>query len=115
MTTITLSALPGHHEHTLGDAYTTTVVEVLGERLGDEGAEIRNLADIRAAVRRFGTRVAATHPDRSFTASVGITRGCRKPNGFDAANHGNGLGQQQWMQTVTKEREPATGIKSVLP
>lgn len=115
MTTITLSAVPGRHEHTPGDAHTTTVVEILGERLGDERAEIRNLVDIRAAVQRFGMRVDAAHPNRSFMVSVGITRGCRKPNGFDAANHGNGLGQQQWMQTVTKEREPAIGIKSVLP
>lgn len=107
MTTITLSALPGHHEHAPDTAYTTTVVEILGDRLGDARVEIKNLTDIRAAVQTFGTRVAAMHLDRSFIISVGVAKGCRKPNGFDAANRDGGLGQRQWMRTVTKERPPA--------
>lgn len=94
MTIITLRALPGHHERTPGESCCVTIGEILGERLGNERAEIRNLADIRVAVQSSGTQFAATHPDRCFIVSITVAKGCRKPDGFDAANRGNGLGQQ---------------------
>ncbi len=34
--------------------------------------------------------------------SVSVAKGLRKPNGFDAANSRNGLGQETWMKTIDK-------------
>ena len=34
--------------------------------------------------------------------SVSVVKGSRKPNGFDAANSRNGLGQEAWMKTIHK-------------
>lgn len=109
MATITLSALPGHHEQTAGQPYRVSVIEITAEILGRATAEAKTLDQVRRAVARFGEAVAASHPGRSFTVSVGVAKGCRKLNGFDAPNRSDGLGQERWMQTVTKPGRVAPG------
>lgn len=102
MATIILTALPGHHEQTPGRPYTATVIEILGTVLGRTRIEATTLDQIRVAVKAFGQGVAAQHPGTSFMVSASVAKGSRKPNGFDAANRGGGLGQDAWMQTTTK-------------
>ena len=110
MTILTLTALPGHHEQTPGRPYTSTVIEVLGAVLGRTRIEAKSLDAIRVAVAAFGAEVAAQHPGRSFTVSVLVPKGSRKPSGFDAANRSNGLGQEAWMQTVTTADRHTPGL-----
>lgn len=110
MATITLTALPGHHEQTPGRPCTATVIEVLGTALGRTRVEAKTLDQIRAAVQAFGQGVAAQHPGQSFSVSIWIAKGSRKPNGFDAASRSNGLGQEAWMQTITKADPSAAGL-----
>ncbi len=102
MATITMTALPGHHEQEPGCAYTMTVIEVMGTCFGRTRAEARTVDQVRALVKAFGEGVAAQHPGQSFTVSVGVAKGSRKPAGFDAANRRNGLGEQTWMKTIDK-------------
>ena len=101
MTILSLTASPGHHEKTPGSPYIASVFQVFGTVLGRTRVEAKSLDAIRTAVAAFGAEVAAQHPGRSFTVLVSAAKGSRKPNGFDAANRGNGLGQEAWMQTVT--------------
>lgn len=110
MPVFNLTALPGHHEHTNGQAYTVTVVELLGDVLGRARIEAKTVGEIAAHVRQFGDSVAARLPDTSFMVSVSIARGCRKPRGFDDANRRNGLGQQAWMKTIEKADRSNPGL-----
>ena len=102
MATITMTALPGHHEQEPGRPYKMTVIEIMGTSLGRGRIDAKNLNEIRKLVKTFGEGVAVQHPDRSFMVSVSIAKGSRKPNGFDAANNRAGLGQEAWMKTITK-------------
>lgn len=102
MATFTLTALPGHHEQTSGRAYKSTVIELLGSCLGRSRVEGKNVTEIASLVRTFGDGVARQHPEVSFMVSVSVAKGSRKPNGFDAANSRNGLGQETWMKTIDK-------------
>ena len=102
MATFTLTALPGHHEQEPGRAYKMTVIELLGACLGRSRTDAKNVAEIAAAVKTFGDEVAKQHPEVSFMVSVSVVKGSRKPNGFDAANSRNGLGQEAWMKTTHK-------------
>lgn len=102
MATMTMTAIPGHDEREPGRPYMMTVIELLGTCLGRGRAEAKNLDQIRALVKTFGEGVAIQHPDRSFMVSVSVAKGSRMPRGFDAANSRNGLGQETWMQTITK-------------
>jgi hypothetical protein len=110
MATITLRALPGHHEQEPGYASMATVIEVLGTCLGQTRAEAKTLDQVRALVKTFGGGVAAEHPDKSFMVSVGVAKGSRKPTGFDAANQRDGLGELAWMKTVTKANRGNPGL-----
>ena len=94
MARITLTALPARFERHPTSSYTTEVTELLGACLGQGQGEPKNLDDIRRLVASFGQGVAAKHPGWSFTVLVGIGKGSRKPNGFDAARCNNGLGRK---------------------
>ena len=94
MATFTLTALPGHHEQELGRSYTVTVIELLGRCLGRSRIEAKTIVDLVPLIKTFGDGVAKQHPDVSFMVSVSVVKGSRKPNGFDAANNRNGLGQE---------------------
>ncbi len=110
MATITMTALPGHHEQQPGCAYTATVIEIMGTCLGRTRAEAKALDQVRALVKTFGEGVAAQHPDKSFMVSVGVAKGSRKPAGFDEANKRNGLGEQAWMKTIDKANRENPGL-----
>ena len=102
MATFTLTALPGHHEQAAGRSYKMTVIELLGTCLGRTRIEAKNITEIASLVKTFGEGVARHHPEVSFTVSVSVVKGSRKPNGFDTANNRNGLGQKTWMRTIDK-------------
>ena len=102
MTSLTLTALPAHHEQEDGCAYTVTVVELLGDCLGRERVEAKSIADTTARVKSFGDTVAGQHPDRSFRIVVSPAKGSRKFGGFDAANRQSQFGQDAWVKTVHK-------------
>ena len=105
--TITLSTVPGNL--TREDCYTSSTVEVFGPSLATETiAGLSSTADIRAAVARFGAKVRTDHPDASFYVSVRLAKGNRKPNGYDAASHGNGLGQEDFMHVEDRRTKAAT-------
>jgi hypothetical protein len=110
MVIITMTALPGHNEREPGHAYTMTVIEVMGTCLGRSRAEAKTVDQVRALVKTFGEGVAAQHPGQSFTVSVGVAKGSRKPAGFDAANWRNGLGEQTWMKTIDKADRGNSGL-----
>ena len=105
-----LTALSGHHEHTNGQAYTVTIVELLGDVFARARVEAKTVGEIAAQVRQFGDSVAVRLPDRSFMVSVSIAQGARKPRGFDDANRQNGLGQQTWMKTLEKADRSNPGL-----
>ena len=103
--TVTLSTVPG--KLTREDRYTSSTIEVFGPSLATETiAALSSTADIKAAVARFGAKVRADHPDASFYISIRLARGNRKPNGYDAASRGNGLGQESFMQVEDRRTKP---------
>ncbi len=94
--TITLSTIPGTLTRERG--YTSKTIELFGPSLGTVTlSSLSTVADIKAAVALFGTRMRVGHPDASFTISVRLARGNRKPNGYDAASNGNGFGQDDFL------------------
>ena len=104
--TITLSTIPG--TKTLDNFGSSTTMQLLGEPLGRETLPaVPNLSAIRAAVARFGAGVRAEHPGASFYVSVLLAPGQRKPNGFDAASRGNGLGQEDFLHVTDNRTKPA--------
>lgn len=102
LATFILTALPAHHEQMPGRSYKMSVIELLGTCLGSGRIEAKNVAEIAGLVKSFGDGVAQQHPEVSFMVSVSVVKGSRKPNGFDAANSRNGLGQETWMKTIDK-------------
>lgn len=97
--TITLSTVPGKLTRERG--YVAKTIELYSPSLATEQiTTISMVADIRAAVARFGTKVQAEHPDASFYVSVRLAKGHRNPNGYDAASRGNGLGQEEFMHVT---------------
>ena len=106
--TITLTTMPGSIER--HDAYSTLSVEVSGPSLGREDVAVATVEDVRAAVKRFGERVRATHPHASFLISITVRKGDRKPRGFDAARRANGFGQQDHMHTVDERSAAARTV-----
>ena len=113
MAHFTLTALPGHHEQAPGRAYKSTVIELLGSCIGRNRIEAKTIADLVPLIKTFGDGVAKQHPDVSFMVSVSVVKGSRKPNGFDAANNRNGLGQETWMRTIDKADPSRPGYPAV--
>ena len=101
--TITLSTIPGRKTPfgmtlaLMGKSLDRKTIEVVG-----------TVNDIKSAVADFGKSVHQTHPDESFYISVSIAKGCRKPNGYDAAQKRHELGQETYMKMEELERCPAT-------
>ncbi len=104
--TITLTTIPG--TKTLDNYGSSTTMQLLGGPLGRETLPVMpNVAAIKAAVARFGAQVRAEHPGASFYVSVLLAAGQRKPNGFDAASRGNGLGQENFFHVTDNRTKPA--------
>lgn len=112
---VTLSTIPGRRS--IEDYGTSKTTTPLGESLGTETLPaVTNVAGIRAAVARFGNKVRAEHPEASFYISVRLAKGNRKPNGFDVASRGNGLGQEDFMHVTdrrTKLAVPAAAAGTI--
>ena len=113
--TVTLTTVPGHQ--TLEDYGTSQTISIMGASLGHETLPaLANVAEIKAAVARFGARIRAEHPEASFYVSVRLAKGQRKPNGYDAASRRNGLGQENFMHVTdrrTKQGAPAKDAAAV--
>ncbi|GAB6968958.1 hypothetical protein JCM25156A_29960 [Komagataeibacter kakiaceti JCM 25156] len=78
------------------------------EHLGARGmTEARTLAEISTAVTLYGERIAGAHPGRSFSISVHIRRGDRKPRDFDAAYRAGALGTDRWVLMVDNDADGA--------
>ena len=69
--------------------YTTTTIDLFGPSLGSETlAAVSTVADVKAAVARFGGRLKAENPDASFYVSIRARQGvpeaqrlrCRQPS-----------------------------------
>lgn len=110
--TLNLTTMPGSIEH--NDGYSCHKFDLFGGSLGRESLVIATVADVRTAVKRFGDRMRADHPDASFAISVTFKKGDRKPRGFDDAYKNGGLGQHTFMHVVDK-RTPAVAPGAVAP
>ena len=107
--TITLSTIPG--TKTLDDYGSSTTMHLLEPSLETETlTAVPSVAGIRAAIAQFGAQVRAEHPQASFYVSVSLARGHRKPNGFDAASRGNGLGQEDFLRVTDNRTKPAVPV-----
>jgi hypothetical protein len=94
--TITLSTVSGKLTRERG--YTTKTIELFGPSLATETLPaVGNVAQIKEAVARFGTRVRADHLNESFYVSVRLQKGTRKANGYDGASCRNGFGQDDFL------------------
>ena len=102
--TINLSTISGSIER--NDHSRAMILEVCGTPIGRETVTIATVADLRTAVQAFGARVHAVHPDASFLVSMSIRKGHRKPRGYDAAYHGNGFGQEDFLHVTDKRTKP---------
>ena len=110
--TITLSTIPA--ARTLDDYGSSTTMQLLRGSLDRETLSVvPKVAAIRAAVARFGTQVRAEHPKASFYVSVSLARWQRRPNGFDAASRGNGLGQEDFLHVTDHRTTPAMPAATV--
>jgi len=104
--TLTLSTMPGSIEH--NDGYSCHKFDLFGGSLGRESVVIATVVDVCTAVRRFGDRMRADHPDTSFAISVTFKNGDRKPRDFDDTRKNGGLGQHAFMHVVDKQTPAAT-------
>ena len=110
--TVTLTTIPG--TKTLDNFGSSTTMQLLGGPLGRDTLSVApNLAAIRAAVAHFGTGVRAKHPEASFYVSILLAAGQRKPNGFDVASRGNGLGQEDFLHVTDNRTKPAVPAGAV--
>ena len=101
-TSITLTTVPGTLEQ--GRGYVMQSIDLFGPSLDTERIAVQRTADIAPAVRRFGERVRALHPDASFKVLLRIAKGERKPSGYDAAQKTGAFGQDAYMR-MTESRE----------
>lgn len=102
--TINLSTVTGSIER--NDHSRAMIMEICGTPLGRETVTIATVADLHTAVQAFGARVRAVHPDASFLVSMSVRKGHRKPRGYDAAYHGNGFGQENFLHVSDKRTKP---------
>jgi hypothetical protein len=98
-----LSTIPGHLTH------FGMTLELMGTCLARKEIEIvSTVADAKAAIADFGREVHQAHPDKSFYISVRIAKGFRAPNGFNAANQKNELGEKAYLKMEEPTPCPAT-------
>lgn len=108
MATFTLRAYPAWRVY---DRLGTSVMSLPMQSLGSgHRFEARNLAGISEAVAALGKQIKADHPDDSFGIAVIIAKRDRKPNGFDAANHKGGFGQDAWIERRDRDGEPLPAV-----
>jgi len=87
---------------------TSMSLDLFGPSLGAETLRaVSTVAEIKGAVARFGAKIRAAHPEASFYVSVGLAKGSRKPNGYDAARRGNGLGQEEFVRVTDRHTDLA--------
>ncbi len=114
--TLTLSTAPATAAR---EKYGTSMsLDLFGPSLGTETLPaVSNIAEIKTAVARFGAKVQTAHPEASFYVSVSLAKGSRKPNGYDAARRGNGLGQENFVRVTDGRTEPEmqAEVVSALP
>ena len=99
-TIIRLTTMPGKiQKGRLGDAL---VLELFGASLGQEDVTIRKPEEVAPAVRAFGGRIRAEHPDASFKIIVSVRKGQRKPPGYDTAEKRGAFGDRAFMHVETE-------------
>jgi len=90
-----------------GRHYDALVLDLFGASLRQEDIPVRTSADIAPAVRAFGERIRAEHPDASFKIIVTVRKGQRKPPGFDAAARAGTFKDTAFINLETED-EPAS-------
>ena len=109
-TNIRLTTMPGKiRKGRIGDAL---VLDLLGSLLGQEDITIRKPDEVTPAVRAFGERIRAEHPNASFMVNVSVRKGERKPAGYDAAEKA-GLFNDSAFMHVEAENDGATKTVSL--
>ena len=96
-----LSAVPAFREDRPGSTMRATCIEFCGHTFSRQWVEAQNVPTLIERVAEFGATTAAAWPGESFIVLASIDKRDRKPAGYDKANHGNGLGGENWIQTVT--------------
>lgn len=96
--TIKLTTMPGTKERARG--YMTSTVDLFGPSLGLEQVTVQRTDQVATAVRAFGERVRAEHPDASFKIRLRVAKGQRKPPGYDAAEKAGAFGTDAFMHVV---------------
>jgi len=97
---------------------TSMSLDLFGPSLGAETLRaVSTVAEVKGAVARFGAKIRAAHPEASFYVSVSLAKGSRKPNGYDAARRGNGLGQEEFVRITDRRTDPQVqaGVVCALP
>lgn len=98
------------------DQHGTSTVSHPMSRVGErQPIEARNLAEIKAAVKKHGEALTAAYPGVTFSVFVSIAPRDRKPNGFDAAYRNGSLGTEAWMQERDYNGKPLSQVAAVLP
>ena len=109
-TNIRLTTMPGKiRKGRIGDAL---VLDILGSSLGQQDITIRKPAEVTPAVRAFGERIRAEHPNASFMVNISIRKGERKPPGYDAAEKAGLFNDRAFMHVET-EADSATKTASL--
>lgn len=113
MATFSLSACRAWR--TQGRLSTSLIVSLTDRIDTRQSIEARNISEIHAAVAKFGKQIAADHVDASFSISVIIVRGGRKPNGFDSCYRSGQLGTELWVQMRDRDGNKLPDPVAVVP
>ena len=101
-TTIILSAYPGRR--TVAEGYSTTEIRMsLSDAPPRRRLTVAGLDGIARAVAEFGRDVQAANPGASFSISVSLPKGQRKPRGFDEAEKAGMFGDHAFLQTGVED------------
>jgi hypothetical protein len=103
-TAIRLTTMPGKIQK--GRIGNSLVLELFGASLGQEDIVIRKPAEVARAVRAFGARIHANHPDASFKIIVSVRKGQRKPPGYDAAESAGDFCDRAFMHIEDEAGRP---------
>ena len=64
--------------------------------------------EVAPAVRAFGERIRAEHPEASFKILVSVRKGQRKPPGYDAAENAGEFKDRAFMHVETEDGQPVS-------
>jgi hypothetical protein len=98
VTTIRLTAYPGRRNVECG-CTSTEIAFSIGGSTPTRTIQIARLDDITCAVAAFGGDLRKADPEPSFTISVNLAKGQRKPPGFDAAHKADAFGQHAFLRS----------------